>query len=217
MFINIRGAFGSGKSTIVYGVLEYLRNFPGSEETLDYITFEGKDKLFAHIISNPRFNKSVLFLGKYTGLDCGGADCLNWKGVHDTICDYIRTKSESCHIIIEGAIVSRCTRRYNNLALELKKSGNSVKILYLDTELEECIRRVIRRRENKHASKIAAGKTPSPLKEFNPKNLIGMHEGLQRSFIMTTEENIPVERKPSTEETIKELVREIVMADKEDK
>lgn len=147
MFINIRGPFGSGKSTIMMNMIKTFRDNPedAREESLKVITpREGKLSHIAHKFYVRSFAKPIIVMGRYVSFS-GGADTISWKGSQEQMTQFIRDNIQDNHIFLEGAIVSGCPR-YVNLGKELQDAGHWVVYYYLTVTFDECIARIEKRR-----------------------------------------------------------------------
>jgi thymidylate kinase len=193
MFLCIRGPFGSGKTTTINNLIENFLSRGSEVGTCSKtVVLDGKDKIkhFGHYFEVEGLSLPVFLMGKYGDAACGGIDTINYKGAHDDICDVIRDHAETHHIIFEGSIISNCYNRYNRLAGEIGEKGIDHRFWYLNTPLEVCEERVIKRRNEKHAAKLEKVrihneemtrlgklkklKKEPELKDFNPANLIKM-------------------------------------------
>ena len=216
MFINIRGTFGSGKTTVIRSFMETLLSKNGREETLhNMFVATNKDgsksdvKLIYHRFDGVEgLARPVLFIGGYgpgkTGdLTCGGADTVNWKGAQDDIDVLIRNKIKTNHILIEGSIVSGSYNRYNRLASYIiNELGEQAIQLYMMAPLDECIRRVEGRRKNKHERKLerarAEGKEDPILKPFKVDNITKLNYTIERALDKAPEVGVPYKLIDST-------------------
>jgi len=144
---DLRGTHGSGKSHVVHTLIKRYGQAP--------ILADGV--IIGHYV--PPLGLAVV--GPYTKV-CGG-------------CDAVRTQDEVCHrvrafsllypkVLLEGALVGHTFSRYAALADEI----GDYTFMFLDTPLEECVRRVKARRE-------AKGNT----KPLDPKNIVRDHHTTQ--------------------------------------
>lgn len=177
MFVNIRGTFGSGKTTVVGQIMTELKN-RGCQE-VDMVEpierLEGKSKFMGHRFLNiPGLKKGVIFMGKYGQSACGGADTLNWKGAHEDAEAFIKKNIADNHIIMEGSITSGGSR-YNRIGLELKEQGIPSVYFHMATPRDLCVERVLGRRKQRQEQKVAKaeakGKEAPIAKEFSRDNL----------------------------------------------
>lgn len=146
---DIRGTHGSGKSYIVHCLLQKY----GNKQILE------DGKLVGHLIPN----LDVAVVGPYTKV-CGGCDAVRTQ---DEVCRLVRKfHDEYGKVILEGSLVGHTFSRYAALATEM--GVDTYKFVFLVTPLEECIRRVVDRRQ-------ARGNT----KEFDPKNVVRDHNTTQ--------------------------------------
>ncbi len=138
---NIRGTTGSGKTTAVKQLIKYLQGVPMLNE---------KGKIWAYNLQN-----RIYVLGRYE-TPTGGCDCIRTQ---DEICAGIRKLSAFGNVVFEGFLISGLYARYRELEDDLKSTHHWI-WAYLDTPLQKCIERTIKRR-------AARGNT----KQFNPTNL----------------------------------------------
>lgn len=146
---NIRGTSGSGKSTIVRGIMEKGVVHPiGSEKKPD-----------GYIVQIPDL-KNIYVVGPYVTA-CGGCDQITTQ---DEICERIRAYSSLGNVLVEGLLMSHSFARYAALDRELAEKDVHCVWAFLDTPLEVCLDRVRARREERRAI------TGSEFKELNVKN-----------------------------------------------
>lgn len=125
--INIRGTSGSGKTWVMKKVMETLGNWegipkPGRKQPLYYL--------------NTKY-KGVVVLGHYES-NCGGCDNI---GSAKAVYDLIQEVSESIKkptILCEGLLLSEDTKWCSQL--------DDLKVIYLITELEQCLKQIESRR-----------------------------------------------------------------------
>lgn len=150
MIINIRGTSGSGKTTVVRGLM-------AAAQTEQLFADDSRGNLFGpvhpeayalHGISS----RPTYLIGSYEQV-CGGCDSISTQ---DGICDRVRKYAALGHVVFEGLLLSHLYGRYEALDREL---GQPYVWAFLDTPLEVCLDRV-------RARRIARGVT----KELNPTN-----------------------------------------------
>ena len=141
LIINIRGTGGSGKSFIVHCLIKKL----GSKRSIKrYISGEG------YRVGNDggrvvgyRVGGDVLIVGRYD-TDCGGCDQIHTQ---DEICNRVKAFAEKGKVVIfEGLLISGLYSRYLNLSRELQRKGHQFLWAFLDTSLEKCLKRTVKRR-----------------------------------------------------------------------
>ena len=151
MVINVRGTSGSGKSTIVRGIMAMGATvIPIGEDR----------KPDGYIVTGPLFKRSTYIVGPYVTA-CGGCDQI---ATQDEICDRIRAYAGLGDVLVEGLLMSHSFARYAALDRELDKQGIHCIWAFLDTPLEVCLDRVRARREER---RLATG---GEFKELNVKN-----------------------------------------------
>jgi hypothetical protein len=220
MFLNIRGTFGSGKSTVISHLIQELKNRGAREEHLiePIERLSGQKKFMAHRFSSIQgLSKSVMFMGKYGHTQCGGADGNSWKGAHEDMDAFIRKHILENHILIEGSITSGGSR-YNRLGLDLQKQNIGVLYLHMGTLREECVMRVIGRRKKKYAEKfekaLTKGKELDPPKEFSRENLDKLFDVVEKQWQKTIDLGLPVRKILSSPE-IGKYILTLMMADEQ--
>ena len=151
MVINVRGTSGSGKSTIVRGIMgKGIVSFIG----------EGR-KPDGYIVQIPERERHIYVVGPYVTA-CGGCDQISTQ---DEICDRIRAYSTLGDVLVEGLLMSHSFARYAALDRELWYRDSTHCIwAFLDTPLELCLDRVRARREERA---LLTGKDRG---ELNTKN-----------------------------------------------
>ena len=163
MIIQIRGTSGSGKSTVMRTVM-------------------GNSRLWNAVIEPPR-RKPLFYLndsdwavlGHYE-TQCGGCDTIgSAKAVYDLIGTFRGT-----NILCEGLLLSEDTK----WTLQM----SDVRVLYLATDVEECIRRIQKRRREAGNDK--------PLNESNTRNRVAV---IDRSRVKLETAGVYCRRAPSTQ------------------
>jgi thymidylate kinase len=149
VLINIRGTFGSGKSTIVRNVLgEIIAHEVMAVTHVEKPTRADPQRLQRReLVGAVGQGGRVIALGEYRAT-CGGADEFSWKGAHDAICDAIVTGAHSDRpvVLFEGVTISGIHVRYRDLAADLyKKTGRTTHKVFVMPDVEECVRRVAAR------------------------------------------------------------------------
>ena len=156
VLINLRGTHGSGKSTAIRSLMEKSNVRPIFGTTFGLRCPEGyKARL-------PKVDVDVFLLGPYTA-QCGGCDCIQ---PYSLIPPLIEKYAEQGHVIFEGALISTCWGTIGGL---LERRQRDVIIVFLDTSLDECIRRVCTRRLERGDER-----------EFDPRLLIQKHVTVAR-------------------------------------
>lgn len=177
---DIRGTNGSGKSTLVRNLLKRNENTLILNELIPY-----------HFIE--KFN--LVVIGRYDKSLTGGVDSISVTS--DVLQKFMRKKLKNHNVLLEGIIVSGVFERWNEMASD---SRWNYKFIFLMVYEEECIRRVIERRENK-----------GNFKEFNPSTLIAKRKAVQRNLEKFKENGhyVRVLENPSKKEAYKALISEL--------
>lgn len=134
MLLNIRGTSGSGKTTIVRGIME-----KGTVAVLG----DNPKKPDAYRVELPC--GPLFVIGSYENV-CGGCDGI---ATQDEICDRVRMFIPHGHVLMEGLLMSHSFSRYAMLDRELAATGVPSIWAFLDTPLEVCLNRVRVRREER--------------------------------------------------------------------
>jgi hypothetical protein len=132
MIITIRGTGGSGKSTLVRGLLKQGQAQPiygllGPKKPEAYRLALGKSQAF--------------ILGPYEAPRTAvGCDIIDGKfGGCSSIASLIRKYEPKGHVVFEGAMISAT---WGALGALLEEYGQKVTILFLDTSLEQCLKNI---------------------------------------------------------------------------
>lgn len=176
MIINIRGTSGSGKSTIVYNLMDIWPWKPCVQP--------GSKKWSAVQIDSP--HGIIYAIGSYQ-TQCGGCDGVPTQ---DEVCRRVRYYAKRGHVLFEGLIVTSCYARYRDLMDEL----GDYKMCFLNTPLRTCISRVKKRRKKKGNNK-----------PFNPANTEAKFHQTRRTIERAEEDNVDyqiLDYKHATEEVI---------------
>ncbi len=137
--LSIRGTNGSGKSSLVRQLMEYLG-------TSDPFSFDGKPA--GYRFTRPD-GQRIFVLGKYTTA-CGGLDSsFSYKGAADNVILCLDSLAEKGHVVCEGVVAmsSYGFGRLSNFANDQKAKGNNVIFARLDTPADLCVQRVHARRK----------------------------------------------------------------------
>lgn len=160
--VNIRGCNGSGKTTVVRRFLtrlptEALGGKPGRPAGYRVDATAWGLKLPVYVV------------GSYENA-CGGADGINTQ---EEIVDRVRRAHGGGHVLVEGLLMSKSS--HGGLTAPALREAGAV-FAFLDTPWEECLSRVLARRQ-------AAGN----LKPFDPdKTMRSAYEQCHRSHELLT-------------------------------
>ncbi len=155
MIISVRGTNGSGKSTVVRGLMER-----GAAKPIFGVLGPSRPeayKLLLAFVAEP-----VFVIGPYVS-ETGGCDSVH---PFKLIIELLNKYSKQGHIVFEGMMISDT---YGRIGVLLERWGLQAVFAFLPTPLDECIRRVEQRRINRGNQK--------PL---NPKNTINRYKSVQR-------------------------------------
>lgn len=143
MLINVRGAFGAGKSTVVKSLIGNSAELVLlAEANAKSPTKANPERMVVKTLVGRRAN-GVIALGNYQS-NCGGCDEWSWAGAHDAICDaIIQSLSEAPVSVFEGVTIAGIYQRYVDLAGKIyKEFGRRTHVVYVMPTAEECLRRV---------------------------------------------------------------------------
>lgn len=153
--VQIRGTSGSGKSTVMRGVMD--------SALWNSIIVPGRKKPLYYVSAEPRMPPTVI-LGHYES-PCGGGDTVgSARAIYDLIIEIHTLLPDIRVILCEGLLLSEDVK-WTTL---LKSSGFDVRCLFLVTPVEQCIDWIKGRRK-------AAG-NEKPLSESNTRNRVGVIE-----------------------------------------
>ena len=150
--ISLRDTHGAGKSTIVRNLLEANDARP--------IHVDGARRPEAYQLSIA--GQTYYVIGPYL-TECGGCDAVR---PYELIAELIKKYSQRGHVVFEGAVISSY---WGAIGALLERWKRNAIIAFLDTSVEESIRRVQERRTQRGDDRV-----------FNPKNLIQKHEAIAR-------------------------------------
>ena len=164
--VNVRGSNGSGKSSLVRQLMEYLG-------PADLFKFDGKPA--GYRFSRPD-GQRIFVMGMYR-TPCGGLDStFSYRDAADDVILCIDLLADKGHVVCEGVVAmsSYGFARLSSLATSQEEKGNHVVFALLDTPLEICIERTEARRAAKATLK---GKESKP---FDPQNLSAKYHGVHK-------------------------------------
>jgi len=145
--INIRGTNGSGKTTAVRAIMNYLKHHKDAETS---------NGVFLHVYHTP-IGEAVAFVGKYEGAVTGGV-----RHVRDVVpaCAEIIPYG---HIVMEGLLMSGLQQLTKDIADACTGYGE-FHALTLDTPSAQCVAQTMSRRA------LAGNDKPfDPAKSLLPK------------------------------------------------
>lgn len=163
--LQIRGTNGSGKTTVMRQV---MASFP---EGWTGVGQPGRKKPLYYKVNETNLNPTVLVLGHYEAT-CGGCDNIGSAGkVFELVTMLQTTYGDSSIILCEGLLLSEDSL--------WTKQMTDVKVLFLNTSEEECLKRV-------RARRVAAGNE----KELNPQNTVNRLAVISRARVKLEESGI---------------------------
>lgn len=162
MVVNIRGTFGSGKSTVVTKIMERYHAVP-------YDT-DDKDRPLNYVM-NISGGKKLFVVGSYRTA-CGGCDGIQ---PYALIWPRVVKFAKLGHVLFEGALISSS---YGNIGRASEAFGDEFVFAFMNTPLEVCLERIRKRRE-------AKGNT----KPVDPKNVASKIKTIAKSIQVATEKH----------------------------
>lgn len=155
--ISIRGANGSGKSTVI-------RELMCASETCSPIYGAlGRRRPEASRLTIEGCPDPAYVVGPYTS-ECGGADAVQPYALIPQLIEKYATKGG--HVIFEGALISSC---WGVIGESLERRGRDASVLFLDTPLDVCVERVNARRRARGDARA-----------FDASKLAGKHARIAR-------------------------------------
>ena len=142
MIVNIRGTNGSGKTTVINGVLSKFKPVP-------IYGLMGPRKPEAYRLDRGK-KKPLFVIGPYDGTPTSGVDNVSTKGL-EALIELLAKYDARGHVLFEGAMIST---NVGLLGYWLADRKERVVIAQLDTSVEDCFAGVAsRRRAAGHAEK----------------------------------------------------------------
>lgn len=145
LIIQVRGTSGSGKTTVMRKVMDMMGDWNSG-------FMDGRRNPLFYTSASEWPTTSVV--GSYAS-NCGGVDTISGYGLLLKTVEELHKKG---HVLMEGLLLSEDVKQ--TLTLLPKK----LKIIFLDTQVDECINRVKKRR-------VTAG-NEKPLKEDNTRRRV---------------------------------------------
>jgi cytidylate kinase len=166
VIVNIRGTSGSGKTTVVRGLMSAASVEKVFADDTDDALFGQSKHPDAYALTMPDVSPTVFVIGSYENT-CGGCDAIPKQ---DEICERVRRYASRGHVVMEGLLMSHLFGRYAALDRELQPTPYIW--AFLDTPLDLCIERVKARRDARGVAK----------KEFNPHNTTAKWHDMRRVY-----------------------------------
>jgi hypothetical protein len=181
MILNFRGTSGSGKTTVVRGLMsKYPIIIPlGEQPEKKPDGYECRpDRTGLAPYDSPVADAPNLYVvGSYKNT-CGGCDGIKTQ---NEACDRVRRYAPLGDVVFEGLLISHIFGRYKLLDQEMNREhGHTTIWAFLDTPLELCLDRIRARRDARAA---ANGKESKPL---NTQNTEDKWHDARRSFEKAT-------------------------------
>jgi hypothetical protein len=172
MIVLLSGTSGSGKTYIVE---QLIRDLGPHDETF---TIGPKAQQGGYIWRT----RGVTIMGEYTSA-CGGCDRISYKGGSDDIERIVfEQRALDRKVVLEGLLVATW-----GVARLTRLVWGGLVLIQLTTPVEDCIKAVIKRREQRARE---AGREPTPL---DPTNTATKYRGLRTVLQRRRAAGIPVE------------------------
>lgn len=142
--INIRGANGTGKTTLAMSILKADAAGPRIDVLVRRTPSMKKD-VVASVVRN-RAGEEIAVLGRYD-TNCGGCDGYTWKGSHDQIVEAVSVASGIYpHVVFEGVTITSSYGRYRDLAERIWNTSQIPTYWFMmDMSIMKLMQRVIQR------------------------------------------------------------------------
>jgi len=149
IILSLRGTSGSGKTTVAR---KFLTDFPCKT-----LTVEGMRKHWGYEVdlSGQGLKAPLYVIGSYENT-CGGTDGINTQ---EEIAERALSAFSRGHVLLEGLLLSKVGPKA--ITTTMLRPTQAYVAAYIDTPLEECLRRVERRRLDRGDDR-----------PFNPENTI---------------------------------------------
>lgn len=187
MIINIRGTSGSGKSTIIRELFKLARDRSvwdplWSEIPQDLLPRNEKGELkkrkqpWGYVLEMPApFRRNVVVIGHYETA-CGGCDTIPSFDLGFAL---VRAAHKCGYdVVYEGLLYSADSER----TLSLHRDGLDLRVIALNTPLDDCIASVNERRQSSKRAQKRAEKGEEKLPDVNPKNTESKFKGTQSTM-----------------------------------
>jgi hypothetical protein len=173
MIVNVRGSHGAGKSTVIRAVMQR-----GIAEPIYGLL--GPRLPEAYEVTLPGAAVPTYVIGPYR-TPCGGCDQIKHN---ETVMALVGNYAGRGHVLFEGVLISSA---YGAVGTFLERWGRSAVFVFLDTPLEECLRRVEARRGRERDERLirnVTGKFRSGARVY--ERIIS--EGKMRAILSSSQE-----------------------------
>lgn len=144
---DIRGTHGSGKSYLIHQLLEN-RNAQSITRNVEYTTGlagNGTRHMGVELVGTYLPDLRTAVLGTYLR-NCGGCDQIKTAAEIERRLREFADMEPVDNVILEGILVAHTHKRYSKLATDMIRLGHSYTFVFINVDLDECIRRVQMRR-----------------------------------------------------------------------
>ena len=136
MIVNLRGANGSGKSTVAHSFIKQSV----ACQVVPLASYSTPTGAARAVTGYWLKDMDIIIVGAYR-TQCGGCDGIKTQ---DLVCESVRLARQICaNVLFEGVIVSTLFQRYADLAREL--NPKEFIFAYLNTPLKTCLARIQKR------------------------------------------------------------------------
>ncbi len=167
MIIQIRGTSGSGKSTVMRNVMDYMGGW-------NSVKVEGRKQPLYYVSDSSDGWPETIVLGHYESA-CGGCDTIGSAKAVWELTSKLRNEFPNAHILQEGLLLSEDVKWTSNMP--------GVVVLFLTTSLDTCLIQIKSRREK-------AGND----KPLNPANTTNRVTTIERARVKLTGLGVDVRR-----------------------
>jgi molybdopterin-guanine dinucleotide biosynthesis protein len=169
LIFQIRGAMGSGKTTLMRQLMDRMTDLNPVARTVK--PNSSRPEAYRGKLDGLR----VAVLGPYTAT-CGGMDAINSVDESlDLIARYATGRSRADLVLYEGMMLGHIYGRHGAAMIALHKNNHL--FTFLNTPLDKCIQRVRERRAARGASSV----------DFDAKNVVQSFETVESSRLRILE------------------------------
>jgi len=182
MIVQIRGTSGAGKSTVMKSVMEKLGEFEPRY-------FKGRKNPVWYLRPSLEGTRPIVVLSHYES-PCAGCDVLGSSRIVYEILEMLDLRKYD--ILCEGLMLSEDVKWTSKLTETITH------LYYLTTDIEVCIDRIKKRREEKGNDK--------PLDEGNTRRRFGVIERTRTKFEFTPVHCYRVSQNQATKKIVRRLL-----------
>jgi hypothetical protein len=173
MIISLRATNGAGKTYVVRTLFDQCKPKP-------IYSLLGHRRPEAYMLKLPKVKEPLYVLGPYL-IGSGGCDGIQ---PYDLILDLIEKYAVKGHVLFEGVIV---TSVYGRIGAMLEQWGKDSVFLFLDTPLEECIKRIESRRKRGRDDRLIKNVSAKYQSAVRVREKVGA-DGIMQAITVSTDE-----------------------------